>query len=94
MLEDMMKIVMENKIKTEYPQLLLPVAAYAKVTKVQEFTDYALYNLKLLDENRNIDTRYPELPDTRSGFGLESGDIVTVLLMYGQLQPYIVGKVI
>lgn len=94
MLEQMITNVINKLVKTKYQHIELPSVVYAKVTKVQETTGYYVYNLKILDENKEIDTEFPEIPEVKSTVGLEYGDIAAVTLLYGQLKVYIVGKVI
>lgn len=94
MLEQMIQNVIEKLVNTRYQHIKLPSAVYARVTKVQEYPDYYIYNLKILDENKVINTEFPEIPEVKSKVVLENGDIATVLLLYGQLNVYIVGKVV
>lgn len=94
MLEQMIQNVIEKLIKTRYQHIKSPAAIYAKVTKVQENSDYYIYNLKILDENKLINENFPEIPKVNSTIKLENGDIAAVLLLYGQLSIYIVGKVV
>lgn len=94
MLEEMIEIKLNNTIKTKYPHLRLPIAVYARVTKVKEFTEYYEYNLKILDENKEIDVNFPEVPGIKAREKYESGNTVVVVLLYGQLNVFIVGRVI
>lgn len=94
MLEQMIQNVIQKLIKTRYQHIKLPSSVLAKITKVQEQADYYIYNLKILDENKAINPEFPEIPKVKSKIILESGDIAAVLLLYGQLNVYIVGKVI
>jgi hypothetical protein len=94
MLEQMIQNVIEKLIKARYQHIKLPSAVYAKVTKVQEYVDYSVYNLKILDENKEINSEFPEIPEVKSTVRLVNGDIAAVLLLYGQLNVYIVGKVV
>ena len=94
MLEQMIQNVIEKLIKTKYAHIKLSSAVYAKVTKVQQYPDYYLYNLKILDENKEVNAEFPEIPEVKSKVVLESGDVAAVLLLYGQLNVYIVGKVV
>ncbi len=94
MLEQMIIKGANKLIETKYQHIKLPSVVYSKVTKVQDATGYYVYNLKILDENKEIDTRFPEIPKVKSTVALEYGDICTVVLLYGQLNIHIVGKVI
>lgn len=94
MLEQMIEIKIDNTIKAKYPHLRLPIAVYARVTKVKECTEYYEYNLKILDESKEIDFSFPEVPGVKTKEKYDHGDIVVVNLLYGQLILYIVGRVI
>lgn len=94
MLETMIKTVIDKTVKEDYPHLKLPGAVYARVIKVQDFGDYHEYNLKILDENGTIDEAFPEIPKVKSRLMIESGKTVAILLLYGQLNAYIVGEVV
>lgn len=94
MLEQMIQNVIEKLIKAKYQHIKLPSAVYAKVTKVQEYPDYYVYNLKILDENKAVNPEFPEIPEVKSKVVLENGDVATALLLYGQLNVYVVGKVV
>ncbi|MEF2968364.1 hypothetical protein V3851_23685 [Paenibacillus sp. M1] len=88
---EMTKIAIDKHIETKYPHLLYPTAVRAKITKASGGSEY---NLKILDENGVIDERFPEIPNVKSALLFENGDIVAILLMYGQLLDiHIVGKV-
>lgn len=94
MLETMIKTVLTKTLKENYPHLLLPGAVYAKITKVQDLGSHYEYNLKILDESQLIDESFPELPGIRSKIAIEDGKTVAILLLYGQLNAYIVGEVV
>ncbi len=94
MLEQMIQNVIEKLIKAKYQHIKLPSAVYAIVTKVQEYPDYYVYNLKILDENKAVNALFPEIPEVKSKVALENSDVAAVLLLYGQLNIYIVGKVV
>lgn len=94
MLEQMIQNVIEKLIKAKYQHIKLPSAVYARVTRVQEYPTHYVYNLKILDENKAVNREFPEIPEVKSFVRLENGDIATVLLLYGQLNIHIVGKVI
>ena len=94
MLEQMIQNVIEKLVKARYQHIKLPSAVYARVTRVQEYPGYYVYNLKILDENKAVNREFPEIPEVRSLVSLDNGDTATVLLLYGQLNVHIVGKVI
>lgn len=94
MLEEFVTTVIKKLMKTEFPHLEHPAAMYARVTKRTELGGYYEYNLKILDKDKQVDSRFPELPRIRSKQGHEVGDVVAVAMLYGELNPYIVGEVV
>jgi len=94
MMEQMVNSVVEKRIKANYQHIKLPSCVYAKITKVSQNADHYVYNLKILDENKAINSEFPEIPEVKSFVRLENGDIAAVLLLYGQLNVHIVGKVV
>lgn len=53
-----------------------------------------IYNLKILKEDKTIESLYDEIPDVKSYVKLDVGDIAAAILMYGKPNPFIVGKVV
>ncbi|MFW5435204.1 hypothetical protein [Paenibacillus apiarius] len=94
MLADMVNILIDKRIKEKYPHIQLSAGMLAEITKTQIGTDIHEYNLKCLDESRNINDQFPEIPGVKSNLKFEVGDIVAVLLMYGQLDVYIIGMAV
>lgn len=53
-----------------------------------------IYNIKILNEDKSINTSYDEIPNIKSYVKLDVGDIAAAILMYGKANPFIVGKVV
>jgi len=94
MIKEMIEGVMEESINTKYPHLQLPMAVYAEVKKVTPRDGFYEYNLKILDKNKNETEAFPIIPNVKSNLVCDIGNIVTALLMYGELDVFIVGAVI
>ncbi len=94
MLEQYVHAVVDKKMRQEYPHVELPGAVCARITKAQPGGAYHTYNVKILDSNRNDDERFSEIPNVKSKLAFDQGDIVAVLLLYGQLDVFIVGEVV
>lgn len=94
MLEEMVKNVMSKQISSEFQHLQLPAIMHARITGVVALGDWYEYILKILDKNGEIDERYPEIPKVRSKMQVESGKLVVIGLLYGELNPYIIGEVV
>lgn len=78
--------------KTNYPHMRYPPCIYARVVKASKKEDVYTVTLKILDKNKQTDTRFPEVPMVSTKVPVESGDIVVVMLLYGECDPYIVGS--
>ena len=52
-----------------------------------------IYNLKILTKDGDIDTRFPEIPGVKSQVQIKAGDTAAIMLLYGELIPYIIGEV-
>lgn len=94
MLQEFVITVVKKLMKTEFVHLEHPAAMYARVTKRTELGEYYEYNLKILDKDKQVDSRFPELPRIRSKQRHEVGSTVAVALLYGELNPYIIGEVV
>lgn len=93
MLEQMIKTVLEKTIKQDFPQMLLPMCVKAIITKAEAAGDSYTYNLKILEPNGEIDSGYCEVPGVYSPLNIPCGAQVVIILLYGQLDVYIVGRV-
>lgn len=94
MLQQVITGVLRKLIKTEYHHMELPANVYSVVTKRVDCGGYYEYNLKILDNNRGIDERFPEIPRVKCEDKYEVETTLVVLLMNGELDVYIIGSVI
>lgn len=89
---DLLKMYLDRelpkRVQEQYPHLQYPGCVYALVTGVRN----QVCTIKILDKNRVQDKRFPEIPGVRTELELTAGDIVVVLLLYGECRPYIVGR--
>lgn len=92
MLKGFVKKAMNEEFRTNYPHLLFPSCIYAKVVSVKTERGKYICTLKILDKNKVVDTRFPEIPFVKTEISLEHGDIAVVLLLYGEMNPYIIGR--
>lgn len=53
-----------------------------------------VYSLRIIGRDGEPDSRYPVIPGVRSLIQTAPGDIVAVAMLYGALDPYIIGEVI
>ena len=96
-MSDMMKMFVEqelgNQIKESYPHMQYPPCLYAKVVAVKRKGE-ELYEatLKILDKNKQPDSRFPEVPKVATDIPVLKDETVAVVLMYGECKPYIIGR--
>lgn len=96
-MSDMIKKIviatMDDQIATQYPHLQNPSCMYARVTKATQIVlgNYKV-SLKILDKIKNIDTNFPEVPLVSTTISFEIGDIAIVTLLYGECNPFIIGR--
>ncbi len=96
---DMMKTFVDREIteqiQKKYPHLRHPAGVCARIVKAgadsRQLGIYE-YTIRILDENMNADTQYPEIPGVVSALSLEKDEVVVVLLLYGGTDVYIVGR--
>lgn len=81
-------------IKEEYPHLKGPPAALARIVQSEKMPAGYRYVLKLLDVNMAEDEDIPQIPSVMSDVEYSTGDIVCVVMLYGQLRPVVVGRYI
>lgn len=53
-----------------------------------------VYSLRIIGRDGEPDSRYPVIPGVRSLIQADPGDTVAVAMLYGALDPYIIGEVI
>ncbi len=95
-MSDMMKqfVTQElaEQIRKNYSHMQYPPILYAKIMHVKEATGRHEVVLKILDKNRQPDSRFPEIPGVVTDIELHKSDVVVVALLYGELSPYIIGR--
>lgn len=92
--KDMLKnIIIKNineHIYNSMPYLNLPQIVYAKVSKAEGVK----VNLKILDNDLNIDYEFEELPDIKTDISCKIDDIVLVSFLRGELEhPIIIRRI-
>lgn len=95
-MSDMMKqfVVQElsQQIKENYPHMQYPPFLYARVVSVKKVSGKYEAILKILDKNKQVDNRFPEIPKVVTDIEVHKSDVVVVALLYGELNPYIIGR--
>lgn len=91
-LENFVKSVIDDQITNEYSHLRHPACVYAKVASVKKNGDIYTTTLKILDKNKQKDQQYTDTPKIKTTIAVAKGDIVVCVLMYGDAEPYIIGR--
>ena len=92
MLQVFVRQELDNQIKRNYPHMQYPPCIYARVVSVKESFGKYVCTLKILDKNKRPDNRFPEIPMVSTHITVNKDDIVVVLLLYGECNPYIIGR--
>jgi hypothetical protein len=94
MLKSFVRQELERSIREEYPHLRYPFAMYAKIVDSWNEAGHYSYVIRILDKNKREDARFPEIPKVSSEMPYKVGDIVTVVFLYGNIVPYIMGRAV
>lgn len=86
------KSIIDEHISIKYKHIINPQIQYARVTKFLEDVSFDIYNVKLLDADKNIIPDYPEIPNLKAVKGFVKGDVVLVSCIESTYQ--IIGKVV
>ncbi len=96
-MSDMMKKFVEQELQTQikenYPHMQYPPGLYARVVAVRKSGELYETTLKILDKNRQPDSRFPEVPKVKTDIALLKNEVVAIVLLYGECdKPYIIGR--
>lgn len=83
---------LRGQLRENYSYLRHPACVYAKVTRVRETQGIYTATLKILDQNKNEDSQFTEIPNVCTEIKIGVGDTVAAILMYGECDPFIVGR--
>ena len=81
-----------NQIKENYPHMQYPPGLYARVVAVKNKGEHYEATLKILDKNRQPDSRFPEIPKVMTDIPVLKDETVVIILLYGECRPYIIGR--
>lgn len=95
-MSDMMKLFVQQElteqIRANYQHMRYPPCIYAKVTRVKVSGVTYTATLKMLDKNKKPDNRFPEVPMVSTQIPIAKDDTVIVVLLYGECNPFIIGR--
>ena len=85
----------DEQIRAKYPHLRHPTGVCARIVGTganSKQPGIYEYIIRILDEDMNVDTQYPEIPGVLSALSLEKDEVVVVLFLYGGTDVYILGR--
>lgn len=95
-MSDMLKMFvgqeLGRQIKENYPHMQYPPCLHAKVAAVKNKGELYETTLKILDKNRQPDSRFPEIPKVITDIPVLKDETVVIILLYGECRPYIIGR--
>ena len=91
-LKDFVSSALNEEITENYPHLRHPACVYAKVVSVSKKGDIYTTTLRILDKNKQKDQDYTDTPKVKTELEVKKDDIVVAVLMYGDADPYIIGR--
>ena len=92
MMKQFVRETLDETLKGEYPHMRYPPCMCASVISVKIKDNDYICTLRILDKNMQRDNRFPEVPAVHTSIQVEPGDKVVVLMLYGECNPYIVGR--
>lgn len=91
MLSGFIKAEIVEQIKKNYPHMKYSPFLYAKVIDAVH-NENTRCILRILDKNKGVDDDFPDIPNVLTEKNIETGDIVIVGLLYGELNPVIIER--
>lgn len=83
---------LDEEITENYPHLRHPACVYARVISVTKKDNIYTTTIRILDKNKQKDQEYTDTPKVKTDIKVHQGDIVVAVLMYGDADPYIIGR--
>jgi len=92
MLKGFVVKVLGEHISKNHPHMAYPNSICARVVSVKKEQKLYVCTLKILDKNGVADASFPEIPFVKTNIEVAINDIAVVLLLYGECNPYIIGR--
>lgn len=92
-IEKCITMIVEKVMSTKYQNMKNPPIQYAMISNQREEGMCYIYTLKVVDERAVVKSAYPPIPAVRSLAKYEVGTMVTVAMVNGELDPFILGEV-
>lgn len=92
MLKGFVEKALDEQVNKNYPHMSYPSCVCARVVSVKSEMERYICTLKILDKNNQPDERFPEVPFVSTDILFEKNDVAVVILLYGECNPYIIGR--
>lgn len=94
MLAQVSAVSESGNIKEEHRQVQVELEDGPRTVEAVIRKKGYVYSLRIIGRDGEPDSRYPVIPGVRSLIQADPGDTVAVAMLYGALDPYIIGEVI
>ena len=94
MLAQVSAVSESGNIKEEHRQVQVELEDGPRTVETVIRKKGYVYSLHIIGRDGEPDSRYPVIPGVRSLIQADPGDTVAVAMLYGALDPYIIGEVI
>ena len=94
MLAQVSAVSESGNIKEEHRQVQVELEDGPRTVETVIRKKGYVYSLSIIGRDGEPDSRYPVIPGVRSLIQADPGDTVAVAMLYGALDPYIIGEVI
>ena len=94
MLAQVSAVSESGNIKEEHRQVQVELEDGPRTVETVIRKKGYVYSLRIIGRDGEPDSRYPVIPGVRSLVQADPGDTVAVAMLYGALDPYIIGEVI
>ena len=94
MLAQVSAVSESGNIKEEHRQVQVELEDGPRTVETVIRKKGYVYSLRIIGRDGEPDSRYPVIPGVRSLIQADPGDTVAVAMLYGALDPYIIGEVI
>lgn len=92
MMKQFVRETLDDTLKNEYPHMRYPPCVCAHVVNAKKSGDDYICTIRILDKNMQTDNQFPEIPAVQTSVPVHQGNRVVVLMLYGECNPYIVGR--
>lgn len=83
--------IIQRVVRNDYPHIECPAGLCASIVDCKEMGEFYEYTIRILDIEKQTDSKFSDIPKIRCKQGFELGQMVAVIFLYGK-EPYIIGR--